>query len=186
MIAEAAASLFAEYGFARTTTRMIAAKAGVAEGTIYLYYAGKKDILIRFVEHVILDSVKETFAQTQGFSDEEIVEAFLVSRFRLWGKHRDLMKVLVAEALFDKELAQRYTQQVVQPALGMVREYFARRIADGAFRNIDPTVAARALLGHFLSAAIFSSIFPTSDGPNLTPEQYAHELVLLFLEGMKK
>jgi len=48
-ILQSAGSVFAEYGFHKATISQIAAQAGVADGTLYLYFKNKEDILYQFV-----------------------------------------------------------------------------------------------------------------------------------------
>lgn len=49
-ILEAAVKVFAEQGFFQSTVAQVAKRAGVADGTIYLYFKNKDDILIQFYE----------------------------------------------------------------------------------------------------------------------------------------
>jgi TetR/AcrR family fatty acid metabolism transcriptional regulator len=51
LILEAAVQVFAEQGFFQSTVAQVAKKAGVADGTIYLYFKNKDDILIQFYEY---------------------------------------------------------------------------------------------------------------------------------------
>ncbi|GAB6095941.1 fatty acid metabolism transcriptional regulator FadR [Desulfatiferula olefinivorans] len=48
IILDAAIKVFAEHGFFQSTVAQIARKAGVADGTIYLYFENKEDILLQF------------------------------------------------------------------------------------------------------------------------------------------
>ncbi len=50
-ILEAAVKVFAEQGFFQSTVAQVAKKAGVADGTIYLYFKNKDDILIQFYQY---------------------------------------------------------------------------------------------------------------------------------------
>ncbi len=50
-ILTAAGSVFAEFGFHKSTIAQIAAEAGVADGTIYLYFKNKEDILYQFLSY---------------------------------------------------------------------------------------------------------------------------------------
>lgn len=50
-ILEAAVKVFAVQGFFASTIAQIAKEAGVADGTIYLYFKNKEDILIQFYQH---------------------------------------------------------------------------------------------------------------------------------------
>jgi TetR/AcrR family fatty acid metabolism transcriptional regulator len=48
-ILQSAGAVFAKYGFHKATISQIAAQAGVADGTLYLYFKNKEDILYQFV-----------------------------------------------------------------------------------------------------------------------------------------
>ena len=48
-ILNSAGAVFAEFGFYKATISQIAAKAGVADGTLYLYFKNKDDILYQFI-----------------------------------------------------------------------------------------------------------------------------------------
>jgi TetR/AcrR family fatty acid metabolism transcriptional regulator len=56
---EAATKIFAEQGFFQSTVAQIAKEAGVADGTIYLYFKGKDDILVQFFDY----KIKQVFAR---------------------------------------------------------------------------------------------------------------------------
>ena len=65
-ILDAACKVFAEKGFHQSTIAMIAKEAGVADGTIYLYFKNKDDILVQFHEHKtkqVFDRFRETVAK---------------------------------------------------------------------------------------------------------------------------
>ena len=50
-ILNSAGAVFAEYGFYKATISQIAAKAGVADGTLYLYFKNKDDILYQYISY---------------------------------------------------------------------------------------------------------------------------------------
>ncbi|MGD9365791.1 MAG: TetR/AcrR family transcriptional regulator [Desulfobacteraceae bacterium] len=50
-ILEAAVKVFAEQGFFQSTVAQVAKRAGVADGTIYLYFKNKDDILVQFYKY---------------------------------------------------------------------------------------------------------------------------------------
>jgi TetR/AcrR family fatty acid metabolism transcriptional regulator len=50
-ILEAAVKVFASHGFRQSTISQVAREAGVADGTIYLYFKNKDDILVQFFEY---------------------------------------------------------------------------------------------------------------------------------------
>src|SRR5436305_4050045 len=78
-ILEAATKVFAEKGFHRATTKDIARAAGIAEGTIYTYFASKTDLLLG-----ILDRLNETEQRPEHFNAalEGDFRAFLMAYLR--------------------------------------------------------------------------------------------------------
>ncbi|MCK4472718.1 MAG: helix-turn-helix transcriptional regulator, partial [Anaerolineae bacterium] len=60
IILEAAAAVFAERGYQRATMKEVAAHAGIAPGTIYLYFKNKRDLLLAIADHLITQPVDQT------------------------------------------------------------------------------------------------------------------------------
>jgi len=185
-ILQAAVRLFARHGFESTTTKMIAREAGVAEGTIYLYFPTKKHILLAFIEPMALETLKDILERMKGVSDEEILYAVLFSRIRLWQTHRDLIRAVFPQVFFDRDLAESFAGRVIRPAMELLESYLARRIQEGAFRDIDPHIAAQALIGQAFATILFFGPLLGGLGAEIAPEQLASNLTRLFLEGMRR
>lgn len=184
-ILAAAARLFASEGFDRTTIRRIAGAAGVAEGTIYLYFGSKREILLAFLELVAVNSLADYFREAAGKSDSEIVHGFLINRYRLWETHGDLIKAMYGTALFDNELAGAFCRAVVLPATVLIESYIARRVREGAFRAAEVGVVARGLVGHVFGPVLLYDCLASGSARRFTAEQYAAEFTALFLEGIR-
>lgn len=181
----AAARLFAQKGFHRTTTKAIAKEAGVAEGTIYTYFRSKHDILLSCAEELGLESMRRTFREMDGRPDKELVTAFIESRLHLLREYSPVVKALLGQALFDPEVAYSVRARIVLPAAEIARAYVERRVREGGFRDVDPDTAAKALLGQFLGLVVLYSVL-SEGGDNPPPPQIASELADLFLKGVSK
>ena len=66
-ILEAAVKVFARQGFFQSTVSQIAKEAGVADGTIYLYFKNKDDILVQFFSY----KTKQVFARFREDVDKD-------------------------------------------------------------------------------------------------------------------
>ncbi len=148
-IVRAAVTVFAERGYFAARMREVAERAGVADGTLYLYFKGKEHLLVSILE--------------------EYAEAFLVRARRdadAVEDPRDKLRVVVERHLLsmesDRPLAQvfqielRHTRRFLrQVARGRVAEYLGLLetiIEDGAKRgtfraDIPAGLAARAVFG---------------------------------------
>src|SRR3712207_2109776 len=109
-ILDAATHVFAEQGFHRTTIRDVARAAGVADGTIYNYFANKTALLLG-----LLDRINESERRASDLArlNEGDLREFCRSYFR----HRlqaigedglKLLRVLLAEMLINAELRRLY------------------------------------------------------------------------------
>jgi len=181
-IIDAAIKLFSEQGYARTTTKAIAREAGIAEGTIYKYFPSKRDLLFAFLTPSVLDPLNAMFAVSEGTEDLQVLRAFIRNRLALWLRNRPLVIAIHSEALFNRELAEAMKRNIFLPATQMVSAYLARRIAEGVFRPLNTTVAARALLGQLLVNFFFwDTLYEMGD--ELSEETLIDELASLFLFG---
>jgi AcrR family transcriptional regulator len=179
----AAVRLFSQQGYARTTTKEIAAEAGISEGTIYTYFGSKQDLLFAFIEATAVDTLKPLLGE-KGASREEVLRALLQDRLALAGRVGPLMKVVIGEALFDPELARAVAEKVAGPLLGLMEEFVARGSQEGQFREVSPQVVAQAIGGIFLSfAIIWPTLFPTRT-TNQGISEKAGEIAELLLYGL--
>ena len=97
-ILDAAIKVFAGRGFHSATVAEIARAAGVADGTIYLYFKGKEDLLLRLFDEKMNDLLREAKA---ALLEEKTAPArlkrFIVLHFALVEKNPDLASVLIVE-----------------------------------------------------------------------------------------
>lgn len=91
-IERAAASVFAERGFDRTTMADIATAAGVASGTVYRYYADKADLFGGLLRRVRADLERETTLPTDDAGRFDPAEA-VARYFRVYRRHRGVYRV---------------------------------------------------------------------------------------------
>jgi len=181
---EVASRLFAQRGFARTSTREIARAAGISEGAIYRHFRSKEEILFAFLERAALGSLQTLVGSLAGATDEEWVRAFFRDRFAMAGRNRDLMKVVLGEALFNPHFAREHHRAVLRPVERLLEREIERRVRSGSLRRVNPAVAARALMGSFFAFAIWSALYDR-EGGGIPEEEAVEGLTALFLEGIR-
>lgn len=101
-ILQAAVEIFAEKGYAATSTSEIAKRAGVAEGTIFRHYKTKKDLLISIVSPIIIEFAVPLFAerfinevfQDQRLDDfEDLLRKIIRNRYQFVKNNVPLLKI---------------------------------------------------------------------------------------------
>ena len=97
-ILEAAIKMFAERGFHTATVAEIARAAGVADGTIYLYFKSKEDLLLRLFDEKMTELTAEARAEVEGqHTAPEKLRRFIQLHLALVERNPDLASVLIVE-----------------------------------------------------------------------------------------
>lgn len=97
-ILEAAHKLFARKGFHQTTMDDIAVEAGVAKGTLYLYFRSKRAIYLAALRRGLLALQEETQSQFEmAETTAEKIRAFISTRIRYFERNRDFFKIYYSE-----------------------------------------------------------------------------------------
>jgi len=166
---DAALDLFAEKGFAATRSEEVAARAGVAKGTLYLYYPSKEELLKAVVQHNLSRLIAEGAEMVDAF--EGPTTELLPILMRVWwervGNTRAsaIFKIMMSEARNFPDIAQFYADEVIQPAKLLLSRTLARGIERGEFRDV-PLKETTSLL---LSPMIFMSLHKHSLGACIEP-----------------
>lgn len=157
-ILAAASRVFARQGFHRTTVRDVAREAGIADGTIYLYFASKRDLLLALLG--LLGRVDERpadFAAMAGVDARTLLDTYLHRRFADLGEWRQLFMAVFPEVMADAELREAQIAQAM-PAFEAAADELARRMGAGELARRDPAVAARVMAAAVIGLLVFDAM----------------------------
>ena len=148
-ILRAAIETFAARGFFNAQVADVARGAGVAAGTVYLYFRGKDDLLISIFERTMKEAIaagrESVAARTTPL--ERLREIARLHLERL-GRDRDLAVVFQIELRQSTKFMERFSATYLRQYLGIIRDVIAEGQAKGTFRkHINPTVAAKMFFG---------------------------------------
>ena len=148
-ILRAAIETFAARGFFNAQVADVARGAGVAAGTVYLYFRGKDDLLISIFERTMKEAIaagrESVAARTTPL--ERLREIARLHLERL-GRDRDLAVVFQVELRQSTKFMERFSATYLRQYLGIIRDVIAEGQAKGEFRRqINPTLAAKMLFG---------------------------------------
>ncbi len=146
MILDAARAIIAKQGYEETTIAQIAAAAGVAVGTVYLYFHNKRDIYtalsIAWVE-VIAEALQDQ--RLLEMPIEQVPRAVIETSFRLCHDNQDLMSVFQVDIQSNEELQKhKAAEGVVTRALDA---FFRIAIERGQLAPFDTEMYARIIFG---------------------------------------
>jgi TetR/AcrR family fatty acid metabolism transcriptional regulator len=148
-ILRAAIETFAARGFFNAQVADVAKAAGVAAGTVYLYFRGKDDLLISIFERTMTNAVAEC-RDTIDHIDEPCDRLREIARLHLGrlGRDRSLAIVFQIELRQSTKFMERFSATQLRDYLGIIRDVVAEGQARGDFRStINPTLAAKLFFG---------------------------------------
>lgn len=160
-ILDAARRVFAERGFKGTTIADIAEAAGIALGTIYLYFPSKDEVFIALNQRLVQIITNALTYGVDGESLERTVKSRVDNVFRACGENRDLVRLVVLNTDSDAAAEKRRKAAEARRFKPMV-DALAEAIARGQVRAADPVVMTRLILG-VVSIAVYQA-YVIADG----------------------
>src|ERR1017187_8642299 len=149
---ETALDFFSRKGFSGTTTKEIAAAAGVTEAIIFRHFPTKQDLYNALLgHHHESGQLAECIAQWKSCmdrnDDEGLIRAIIERVLEGYRKDLRVHRVLMFAALEGHEAALEYNRQFSLPILDLLWQYVARRQSEGALRGSDPGAIIAAAYG---------------------------------------
>jgi TetR/AcrR family fatty acid metabolism transcriptional regulator len=148
-ILRAAIDTFAAHGFFNAQVADVARAAGVAAGTVYLYFRSKDDLLVSIFERTMKEAIAQARSSVSAL-DSPVERLREIARLHLGrlGRDRSLAVVFQVELRQTTKFMERFSSTELREYLGMIRDVIADGQARGAFRaHVNPTLAAKLLFG---------------------------------------
>jgi TetR/AcrR family transcriptional regulator, fatty acid metabolism regulator protein len=148
-ILRAAISVFAHNGYFNSKVADIAREAGVADGTVYLYFKSKEDILHSIFDRSVEDALDAARKQIKAVSDprEKLRQIALLHLERL-GADRDLAVVFQVELRGSTKFMEEFSAAGFAEYLSLIRSTFEEGQRAGFFRSdLNAKTVAKILFG---------------------------------------
>jgi len=145
-ILDAALRVFSEQGFHRTTVRDVARAAGVADGTIYIYFANKTELLVGLLDRLNETAQRnEQLAASSAGDFRTFFAAYLRQRMMILWPNARVFQAVLPELLANAELRDLYFRQVLAPTTAVAERFFAAEMERGRMRRMDIPLTVRAI-----------------------------------------
>ena len=158
-ILDAATRVFASKGFNHATIRDVAQDAGVADGTIYNYFANKTDLLFGLLDR-LNDTERRPASLAQAteapFGDyfRDYFRAYLRERVEALWSNADLFRAVLPELLANPALRARYYDEVIAPTMALGEGAFRELVANGTVRDLGLPLSVRIVAGSVLGLMV--------------------------------
>lgn len=148
-IIRAATKVFAKKGFFNARISDIAKEAKVADGTIYLYFNNKYDMLLSVFEEKIGRLVEQINDQLEKEEDpRRMLEIFIANHLREMKKNKNLAEVIQIELRQTNKIIRDYRNNKFSEYLNIISTIIKLGQAKDVFRkDIMPGIAKRAIFG---------------------------------------
>ena len=148
-IIQAATKMFARKGFYKTRISEIAMEAQVADGTVYIYFENKDDILISLFEEqmkVVIDNMVDQISR----EDDPVkkLEKFALIHLQLIEQNPDMAEIIQVEVRQSSKFMKEYKNEKFAQYLDLIGEIVREGQENGVFKkDVIPGVAKRAFFG---------------------------------------
>lgn len=188
-IIDGALEVFAKKGFENATNKDIASAAGIGSaGLIYHYFADKADLFRQVVEQrapalQLLMHSEELMDLPPRQVLRQLGDAFIHTV-----ENRAtvaVVRVMLGEALRRPSVAQMINTIGPTRVFNFLTRYLEYQMDKGTLRRVDPSAAARCLVGSMVGFMVAREVFPQPDSPSLSAATMVETAIDLFLQGLE-
>jgi AcrR family transcriptional regulator len=143
-IVEAARDMFTTEGYEATTIAQVAKRAGVAVGTVYLYFKNKNDLLAAVKsdwEAEVLRSLSRPELASLPFALR--IRPMIEGAFDICARHDNMVQLMSMQA----EMIGKWSSAPPPPIYAALRDLLDEGIAQGSLRSVDTSAAAVTIYG---------------------------------------
>jgi TetR/AcrR family fatty acid metabolism transcriptional regulator len=187
-ILDAAVRIFARKGFYATRVSEVAKAAGVADGTIYLYFKSKDALLVSLFEHRV-ERLLTFLADElpQAASPSEKLKRIIEIQLGLFEGERDLAEVITVTLRQSTKLMKEYAAPKFSAYLDAIANVITQGQATGELRrDVSPHLAARAIFGALDGIAMTWALGKADRGGLLWASGQLSEIVLQGLAPVRR
>ncbi len=182
-IIDAAFELFATQGYARTTTRAIAAAADVNEVTLFRHFGSKKTLFAACVENFNANGFAETFEDHLTGDYAADIRCMARLQQQAIAQNYSMLRLMLCET-GEFDALQAATRAGGQRNHERIAAYFRRQVAAGVVRpDLDPDALAHACSSLFSTAEFYRQALRTDFVPGMAPDELLDQLASVFVEG---
>jgi AcrR family transcriptional regulator len=180
-IIAAAASLFGEKGYHDTTTAEIAESAGVAAGTIYIYFSSKEELLVAVFEEFLgrhMDRLRDGIAQEP--TPARKAKRMMSLGLQLMQDNPDSARIFLSQLRQSTKMITTVAKRSSRAYKDIIEDVLTEAVEAGVCRTIDVPAVASMLFGAFQSTVLEW----VADGCSYTLTDKTEELTNFVIHGV--
>lgn len=188
-ILASAQRLFARQGFQGTTTKAIAARAGITEAMVFRHFRSKEALYWAVLEETIRS--RRVQERLRGMleahrGDQELFAALAEDLLRRSQQDFSMTRLLLYSGLENHKLSHRFFRSYISGYYELLANWIRERMDAGEFRRMDPVLAARGFLGMVNNYALVQNLFGGVKGKDFDAVEVSRTLTEIWLAGMRR
>jgi TetR/AcrR family transcriptional regulator, fatty acid metabolism regulator protein len=177
-ILDAGLKLFAHESYQAVTMDRVAQEAGVAKGTLYLYFPSKEELYLGILSNGF-QTLNRLYAESveEGTDVRERVRRAIALSIQFYNERRDLLRLFATEEPRMAEARDRILRDRREEGLSFYISLLEEGQRRGIFAQCDPHLAALMILGAIRSVLLYYET-------NRDEDEIAHDLPDLLLRAI--
>lgn len=180
-IFNAAEEVIGQYGINRANIFEITRKAGVAQGTFYVHFESKHELIdgfVKYFNHAMRMEVQRYVAKTEDRRDAERIGILKFLEFT--GKHRKIYRIVPECEIISREVSLWYYNKIAHGYIQGIRQ----GIENEEIRNLPPVFLARTLMGltHFVA---LKWVIWNAGSRGVVSNQIQSDIISFLIYGLK-
>lgn len=187
-----AIELFSKKGFSGTTTKEIAAAAGISEAMVFRHFATKEELYSAILDYKACEGedltprlwVGNAIAEEDDF---KVFYSLAINALERHEKDTKFMRLLMHSALEGHALSEMFIEQNIMPIYEFLGGYIRERQKQGVFRKIEARLIVRAFIGMLIHHSLNNTLWDRERKVlDVSNEEAARAFAEIALNGIKK
>ena len=184
--------LFSQRGFRGTTTKEIAAAAGVSEAMVFRHFATKEELYSAILDHKAclhdaMDPLQKVAEAIERKDDHAVFEGIALDALSKHEGDPEFQRLLLHSALEQHELAHMFWDKFVRRVYRSLGSYIRDRQRDGAIVDVEPALVVRAFIGMVMHHSLNNNLWdPKRSLLRISNQMAAREFANILLNGVAR
>ncbi len=167
---------FLKNGYTRTSMDKIAKVAGVSKQTLYNHFSDKEALFTALIKQIGSQKFKLVWSQPLTGEPQQVLTelGWRILEQVNDREHLSFVRLLIAESEQHPELSQLFLQNVAQPAIAILTDYFQEH---PELKISDPEVTARIFVGTLIHHLLTQEMLHGKEIMPMSPERLIKNLV---------
>jgi len=183
-ILDAAMQVFESKGFAAANVAEIASQAGIAKGTIYLYFDSKEQIFSAMLrERSFVPLLADLLNEDQPLEDTLVN---LANNFQSYmASHLPLIRIAMADGLRFPECAEQVYQEAILKGNLILADYLEKQSKAGKIRPLkNPFLTAKVFIGMMMYHLLTQEVMGGKNVMHISQDDWIEEIINIFITSM--